>query len=70
LNSLVPVFRRRIVVVKRVSFRADLKRIRLDNHITLLKLTMDPDVYEANGLEMLEGERMYGHDRISGAEEG
>ena len=70
LGSLVPVLSPTNSVIKLSKFQADLKRIRLDNHITLLKLTMDPDVYEANGLEMLEGYRMYGHDRISGAEEG
>ena len=31
---------------------------------------MDPQVYNANGLEWLEALRMYGHDRISGAEDG
>jgi len=70
LNSLVPVLSPTNSVIKLSRYQSDLKRIRLDNHITLLKLTMDPDIYEANGLEMLEGERMFGHDRISGAEEG
>lgn len=70
LTSLVPIFSPTNSVIKLSKYQSDLKRIRLDNHITLLKLTMDPDVYEANGLEMLEGYRMYGHDRISGAEEG
>lgn len=70
LSSLVPVLSPTNSVIKLSKYQADLKRIRLDNHIILLKLTMNPKVYEANGLEMLEGYRMYGHDRISGAEEG
>jgi hypothetical protein len=70
LNSLVPVLSPTNSVIKLSKQQADLKRIRIDNHIALLKLCMDPDVYEANGLEILEGYRMYGHDRVSGAEEG
>jgi hypothetical protein len=31
---------------------------------------MDPKVYNANGLEILEGSRMFLLDRVSGAEEG
>jgi hypothetical protein len=70
LSSLVPVLSPTNSVIKLSPYQADLKRLRLDNHIALLKLCMPPEVYEANGLEMLEGYRMYGHDRISGAEEG
>lgn len=70
LRSLVPILSPTNSVIKLSRHEADLKRTRLDNHIALLKLCMDPEVYEANGLEMVEGYRMYGHDRISGAEEG
>jgi hypothetical protein len=31
---------------------------------------MDPKVYNANGLEILEGSRLFLHDRVSGADEG
>lgn len=70
LMSLVPILSPTNSVIKLSKREAALKRQRLDNHICLLKLCMDPNVYEGNGLEMLEGFRMYGHDRISGAEEG
>jgi hypothetical protein len=70
LQSLVPILSPVNSPIKLDKHQSELKRIRIDNHITLLKLTMDPEVYEANGLEMLEGYRMYGHDRVSGAEEG
>jgi hypothetical protein len=70
LHSLVPILSPTNSVIKLSRYEADLKRLRLDNHIALLKLTMDPKIYEANGLEVLEGFRMYGHDRISGADEG
>lgn len=70
LQSLIPILSPTNSVIKLSKHQADLKRIRLDNHIALLKLTMPPEVYEANGFEMAEGFRMYGHDRISGAEEG
>ena len=49
---------------------ASLKRIRFENLFALLKLTMEPATYEANGFEVLEGLRMYAHDRVSEAEEG
>lgn len=48
----------------------ELKRIRLENRVTMTKLTMDPRDYEENGLEVLEGMRVFGHDQISGASEG
>lgn len=70
LSSLIPILSPTNSVIKLSNHEADIKRIRLDNHIALLKLCMEPEVYEANGLEILEGYRMYGHDRISGAEEG
>ena len=57
-------------VIKLDRHEADLKRIRIDNHIALLKLTMNPNTYEANGLEMLEGSRMFLHDRVNGAVDG
>jgi hypothetical protein len=70
LHSLVPILSPTNSVIKLSRYEADIKRLRLENHIALLKLTMDPKTYEANGLEVLEGFRMYGHDRISGADEG
>jgi hypothetical protein len=70
LNSLVAVASPTNSVIKLNNREADLKRIRIDNHMCLLKLTMDPKTYNANGLEMLEGARMFLHDRVSGAEEG
>lgn len=70
LNSLVPIASPTNSVIKLSRHEADLKRIRIDNHISLLKLTMDPKVYNANGLEILEGSRMFLLDRVSGAEEG
>lgn len=70
LHSLIPILSPTNSVIKLSKHEAGLKRLRLDNHIALLKLTMEPETYEGNGLEMLEGYRMYGHDRISGAEEG
>jgi hypothetical protein len=50
--------------------QASLKRIRFENLFSILKLTMEPSTYEANGFEVLEGLRMYAHDRVSEAEEG
>ena len=49
---------------------AELKRIRIENIFTMLKLTMDPKIYEANGMEMLDGLRMYAHDRVNDAADG
>jgi hypothetical protein len=70
LNSLVPIASPTNSVIKLSRYEADLKRVRIDNHICLLKLTMDPKVYNANGLEILEGSRLFLHDRVSGADEG
>lgn len=70
LSDLEPILSPTNSPIKLSKYQAELKRIRLDNFITLKKLTMDPKVYNANGLEWLESLRMYGHDRISGAEEG
>jgi hypothetical protein len=70
LQSLVPVLSPTNSVIKLSPYQADLKRLRLENHFALLKLCMSPEVYEANGLEVLEGYRLYAHDRVSGAEEG
>lgn len=70
LQSLVPVASPTNSVIKLNKYQADLKRIRIDNHICLLKLTMPPETYEANGLEVLEGSRLFLHDRVSGADEG
>ena len=70
LSDLEPILSPTNSTIKLSKFQADLKRIRLDNFITLKKLTMDPQIYNANGLEWLEALRMYGHDRISGAEDG
>ena len=70
LSDLEPILSPTNSVIKLSKYQADLKRIRLDNFITLKKLTMDPRIYNSNGLEWLESLRMYGHDRISGADEG
>lgn len=70
LSSLIPILSPTNSVIKLSRHEAELKRLRLENHICMLKLTMDPKVYEGNGLEVLEGFRLYGHDRVSGAEEG
>jgi len=70
LQPLVPVFSPVNATIKLNKQQAVLKRIRIENMITMMKLTMNPDVYEANGLEVLEGLRLYGHDRVSEAEEG
>jgi hypothetical protein len=70
LNSLVPIASPTNSVIKLSRYEADLKRVRIDNHMCLLKLTMDPKVYNANGLEILEGSRLFLHDRVSGADEG
>lgn len=50
--------------------QAELKRIRVDNFFTMLKLTMSPRIYEANGMEMLDGLRLFAHDRINDAADG
>ena len=70
LNSLVPIASPTNSVIKLSKHEAMLKRIRIENHICMLKLTMDPQTYNANGLEILEGARLFLHDRVSGAEEG
>lgn len=70
LSSLIPVLSPTNSVIKLNGHEADLKRIRLENHVCLLKLTMPPELYRGNGLEVLEGFRLYGHDRISGAMDG
>jgi hypothetical protein len=70
LNSLVPIASPTNSVIKLSKHEADLKRVRIDNHICLLKLTMKPSLYNNNGLETLEGSRLFLHDRVSGAEEG
>lgn len=46
---------------------AKLKRIRLEKIITMMRLTMPEEMYEANGYETLATVRMFGHDRINEA---
>jgi hypothetical protein len=70
LQPLIPVLSLVNSTTKLSPHQADLKRIRMDNFFTMMKLTMDPKTYEANGMEMLDGLRMFGHDRVSDAEEG
>jgi hypothetical protein len=50
--------------------QADLKRIRMENYFAMLKLTMDPTDFEANGFETIEGLRLYAHDRVNEAVDG
>jgi hypothetical protein len=52
------------------KFEADLKRLRIENFFTMLKLTMPPEMYEKNGMEWLESLRLYSFDRVSDAENG
>ena len=70
LQPLVPVFSPVNATIKLGKQQEALKRIRIENMITLMKLTMSPRTYEARGLEVLEGLRLYGHDRVSEAAEG
>lgn len=70
LSSLIPIMSPTNSVINLSQHEADLKRLRLENHICMLKLTMPPEIYEGNGLEILEGYRLFGHDRISGAQNG
>lgn len=50
--------------------QAELKRIRLEKIITMMRLTMPEAMYEANGYETLATVRMFGHDRINEAVDG
>jgi len=50
--------------------QAGLKDIRFENLFSIMKLTMKQEDYEANGFEVIEGLRMYAHDRVSEAREG
>ena len=56
--------------IKLSKHQSELKRIRLENQVVMTKLTMPPELYEANGMEIMDGVRLYGHDRVSEAEEG
>lgn len=70
LHPLIPVFSPVNATIKLDKHQSELKRIRLENMLTVMKLTMAPNVYDANGLEILDGLRLYGHDRVSEAFEG
>ena len=70
LQSLGPVYSPVNATIRLSKQEAALKRIRIENHITMLKLTMHPDLYEGNGMEILEGLRLFGFDRVSEAEAG
>lgn len=56
--------------IKLDKHQADLKRIRLEGFFAMLKLTMNPNDFEANGYETVEGLRLYAHDRVSEAVDG
>lgn len=70
LHPFIPVFSPINATIKLDKRQEDLKRIRLENFLVERKLTMPPDVYDANGLEILDGLRIFGHDRISEAADG
>ncbi len=70
LNPLLAPFSPLNSTINLNKHEASLKRIRLENFFSILKLTMKPEDYEANGFEVLEGLRLYGHDRVSEAQEG
>jgi hypothetical protein len=70
LHSLIPILSPQNSLINMSKYEQMLKRIRLDNQIKLIKITMPFEKYNADGLELLEGFRMYGHDRITGTEEG
>lgn len=70
LHPLIPVFSPLNATIKLDKQQAELKRIRLENFISMLKLTAPPEVYNSNGMEVLDGMRLFGHDRVSEAVEG
>lgn len=70
LHPLIPVFSPLNATIKLDKKQAELKRIRIDNMITELKLTMPVEVYDANGMEILDGLRLFGFDRVSEAVDG
>lgn len=70
LQALIPILSPVNSTINLNRREAELKRIRIENIFTMLTLTMDPAIYEANGMEMLEGLRMYAMDQVSGAEDG
>lgn len=70
LHPFIPVFSPLNSTIKLDKQQAELKRIRLENFIVERKLTMPPETYDSNGLEVLDGLRIFGHDRVSEAMDG
>lgn len=70
LQPFLPIFSPLNNTIFLSKDQAMIKRIRLENFCTMMKLTMAPEDYEANGYELIEALRLHGHDRISGAVEG
>lgn len=70
MQPLLPVLSPVNSTTKLSGHEAELKRIRIENMFTMMKLTMEPEIYEANGMEMLDGLRLYAHDRVNDAVDG
>ena len=70
LNPLLAPFSPLNSTINLSKHEAGLKRIRFENLFSIMKLTMCPEDYEANGFEVIEGLRMYAADRVSEAQEG
>lgn len=70
LHPFIPVFSPLNATIKLDKKQAELKRIRLENFIAMRKLTMPAEIYDSNGLEVIDGIRLFGHDRVSEAQDG
>jgi hypothetical protein len=70
LHGLIPVLSPQNSLINAPAKEQRLMRIRLENQIKLLKITMPYANYNADGLEILQGYRYNGHARITGMTEG
>jgi hypothetical protein len=66
IAALAPVNRTTVLTKQ----QAEINRIDLEILITMMKVTMDSDVYESGALEVLQGFRIFGNNIINDAVEG